>query len=480
MKKRSEIRGQRSEVCALLLALCAMLSAPCFALNVSVTNQVTNIQPTSADFGGNVTSTNGSTNVVSLRLCYGTSDGLTNLNWWGYTNPSFTVASTGSFSTNITGLAPTTRYYSRWFASQGTNTAWSATSNFWTLATAPIAPTSTPPAAPYIPVMLDAGNYKSVNWDPLYGPTSMLIGYDLSPTNIGLYPWGCYMFMQGSPERLERIDDNCGGSGMVGYHFKGSMWIGDHSYGALQRGVFGGPDEGIVQINASSGSDQIGYFAGSAYIYGGGGWTGSCHQWLYQEHGLAVINVAHSAIQLGYMASGIMTNSTGDGSIQIMSGAGTNVMTGNASLGIGNTVTCTNDQAIVLGDGNQSHGDKSITAGSFWVGDTNIVTSTLDLAGTRAMTWCLPMGGNWVTNAEGISGDGSFTILQYDPNGPVEGSAIGIGNDGGIEIRGTTTQIFLYYQSDTNFVRLSSDLNNYYLTRCSNGVVNVKTNSMFP
>jgi hypothetical protein len=180
------------------------------------------------------------------------------------------------------------------------------------------------------------------------------------------------------------------------------------------------------------------------------------------------------------MASGIMTNSTGDGSIQIMSGAGTNVMTGNASIGIGNTVTCTNDQAIVLGDGNTSHGDKSITAGSYWVGDTNIVTSTLDLAGTRAMTWCLPMGGNWVTNAEGISGDGSFTILQYDPNGPVEGSAIGIGNDGGIEIRGTTTQIFLFYESSTNFVRLSSDLNNYYLTRCSNGVVNVKTNSMFP
>jgi hypothetical protein len=452
----------------MLLALCAMLSAPCFALNV--TNQVTNIQPTSADFGGNVTSTNGSTNVVSLRLCYGTSDGLTNLNWWGYTNPSFTVASTGSFSTNITGLAPTTRYYSRWFASQGTNTAWSATSNFWTLAGAP---TSATPVTPYVPIVRNTNTGASVNWDPIYGPTYSLVGYQLSPTNVGSYPYGVYFNLEGGPGTY--IGDQSSGAGIIGKRLSGSAVINDFSAGALIRGQL----NGTILISGAPAADQVGDFSGTARIYGSG-YASASHQWLYQAAGLSVINGAYGAWQIGYQASGILTNSGGHGSIQIMSGAGTNVMTGKGSLGIGNTVTCTNDQAIVLGDGNTSHGNKSITAGSYWVGDTNIVTSTLDLAGTRAMTWCLPMGGNWVTNSEGISGDGSFTIMQYDPNGPVEGSVIGIGNDGGIEIRGTTTQIFLYYQSDTNYVRLSSDLNNYYLTRCSNGVVNVKTNSMFP
>ena len=39
---------------------------------------------------------------------------------------------------------------------------------------------------------------------------------------------------------------------------------------------------------------------------------------------------------------------------------------------------------------------------------------------------------------------------------------------------------FIYSANASNYVCLSSDLGNYYLTRCSNGVINVKTNSLLP
>ena len=39
---------------------------------------------------------------------------------------------------------------------------------------------------------------------------------------------------------------------------------------------------------------------------------------------------------------------------------------------------------------------------------------------------------------------------------------------------------FLYYADTTNYVFQSADLTNSYITRCSNGVVNVKTNSLLP
>ena len=39
---------------------------------------------------------------------------------------------------------------------------------------------------------------------------------------------------------------------------------------------------------------------------------------------------------------------------------------------------------------------------------------------------------------------------------------------------------YLYYNNATNYVFQSADLTNSYITRCSNGVVNVKTNSLLP
>jgi hypothetical protein len=141
----------------MLLTICAMLYAPCSlraALTVS-NAAATNVQPTSVFFCGNLTATNGTTNAISLRLCYGTADGLTNLTWWGYTNRLLSAVSTGAFSTNVTGLTPTTRYYYRWYATQGTNTAWSTPStSFWTTARNPN-PTGAPPSAAAYPVMVD-------------------------------------------------------------------------------------------------------------------------------------------------------------------------------------------------------------------------------------------------------------------------------------------------------------------------------------
>ena len=39
---------------------------------------------------------------------------------------------------------------------------------------------------------------------------------------------------------------------------------------------------------------------------------------------------------------------------------------------------------------------------------------------------------------------------------------------------------YLYYNNTTNYIFQSADLTNSYITRCSNGVVNVKTNSLLP
>ncbi len=143
---------KKSLLCSLCLVV-AIVSSSLASVTI-VNSAATNIQPTSAFFCGNLTATNGTTNAIAVRLCYGSSDGSTNFAWWGSTNRVVTRSSTGAFSTNVTGLAPTTHYYYRWYASQGTNSGWSTPStSFWTTAGSP---TGTPPVVAAYPVMADA------------------------------------------------------------------------------------------------------------------------------------------------------------------------------------------------------------------------------------------------------------------------------------------------------------------------------------
>jgi hypothetical protein len=81
---------------------------------------------------------------------------------------------------------------------------------------------------------------------------------------------------------------------------------------------------------------------------------------MYQAGGDACIKSGQGAMQIGSFTSGIMSNNTGHASLQIMSGAGTNIMTGQASIGIGST-TVTHDRALVIGTGMKSIANESIT-----------------------------------------------------------------------------------------------------------------------
>ncbi len=42
------------------------------------------------------------------------------------------------------------------------------------------------------------------------------------------------------------------------------------------------------------------------------------------------------------------------------------------------------------------------------------------------------------------------------------------------------TNVYLYFANTTNYVGFTADAANYYVTRCSNGTVNIKTNSLYP
>ena len=73
-----------------------------------------------------------------MTAYWGPSDGGTNKVGWGRTN-SFGVLPTGLFSNNMTALSPNTIYYYRCYATNSAGSAWaSGTSNFTTLAAAPV------------------------------------------------------------------------------------------------------------------------------------------------------------------------------------------------------------------------------------------------------------------------------------------------------------------------------------------------------
>lgn len=129
---------------------------PSVSIALEITNGVPNaVSSTNAWIMSVVVSTNGTTNAVTAELCYGTADGITNA--WVNTNAYGAVSGTGSISNKIGNLSPATFYYFRWHITEGTNSAWSPSSAlFQTLATAP---TNTPAAGPYRPVMFDANGY---------------------------------------------------------------------------------------------------------------------------------------------------------------------------------------------------------------------------------------------------------------------------------------------------------------------------------
>ncbi len=144
---------------------------------------VSNIAATSARFYGTITVTNGSTNAFNVKLLYGATDYSNNAALWSYTN-TFAVTVTNvptTFSTNITALAGTSKYYCRWYATEGTNGVWSSsTTNFWTLAGVP---TGTPAVASYHPVMVNSNGV-------VVSPTNLLDANDVMKESVYVTGFG--------------------------------------------------------------------------------------------------------------------------------------------------------------------------------------------------------------------------------------------------------------------------------------------------
>lgn len=91
-----------------------------------VTGEVTNIESTSATCGGNVTD-NGGFNVTARGICWNNSPNPT-------TEDSITIdgSGTGSFTSSLSGLSPSTTYYVRAYAANEAGTAYGDERNFST------------------------------------------------------------------------------------------------------------------------------------------------------------------------------------------------------------------------------------------------------------------------------------------------------------------------------------------------------------
>jgi hypothetical protein len=111
-------------------------------------------------------------------------------------------------------------------------------------------------------------------------------------------------------------------------------------------------------------------------MIGSNAWGAAQHGYSYGQ--MTIGENAYGAMQLGSVESSLAwaTNS-GKGSLQLFyfSSKKGALMTGNASLGLGGAIV-TNDEAIVIGTDNVSHGDRTITADGFYVGDTPVLTVT--------------------------------------------------------------------------------------------------------
>lgn len=183
MKIPHSVNSCRAFACkAPLLFFCALsfLIFASFALNSSASlsienGPISNITRTTAISYATLTGTNGSTNAVSVILYYGLSDGVTNTADWSYartntfSSPSLPLA----ISNVLSSLTPAYHHYCRYYASQDTDTTWSATStNFYTLAGTP---TNSAPAL-YTAVMVDTnGN--------IVAPTNFIVQNGLATTN---------------------------------------------------------------------------------------------------------------------------------------------------------------------------------------------------------------------------------------------------------------------------------------------------------
>jgi hypothetical protein len=193
---------------------------------------------------------------------------------------------------------------------------------------------------------------------------------------------------------VANIDANAAGAQQAGEDY-GDMTIGAYASGARQAGLnylnmsIGGTAYGARQEGWNNGTMSIGTSAAGAQQ---AGWNHGTMTIGQNSHGAqqrlhvassgserAIIgNNCYGAAQLGFIYYAAATNDA-IGAMQLLNlSAGQSAWItpdGSASLGIGACVV-SNKQSIVAGDGQQSHGAGSVTAGGgFYVNDTPVVTN---------------------------------------------------------------------------------------------------------
>jgi hypothetical protein len=182
--------------------------------------------------------------------------------------------------------------------------------------------------------------------------------------------------VHGSGLDVANIAANAAGARQDGFN-GGTMTIGNNAIGSRQYGYNSGT---MTIATDAQGAQQAGRNAGGTMAIGSLS-MGAMQRLFVASSGFerAIIgNMCYGASQFGYVFQAYATNDA-IGAMQLLNlSAGqsaTITADGSASLGLGACVV-SNKQSIVAGDGQQSHGAGSVTAGGgFWVNDTPVVTN---------------------------------------------------------------------------------------------------------
>jgi hypothetical protein len=213
------------------------------------------------------------------------------------------------------------------------------------------------------------------------------------------------------------LDGNLNGSGRSATNFAvvgGTNWaIGSHgrmamgygtslanitAWGAMQRLYQNGIAQ-IIGVNlpgGSFGADQCGIVDGTA-------WIGDAAQGASQRGsiytGASATNKGVGAFQLLDITTGQHALTTEDGDASLLLGAG----------------TASNKNSIVAGDGQESHGDGSITADSIWTGETNLGATVV----AQGVTLGTLQGSNANLYAVALTNGGSASLVNLNVSGVI-------------------------------------------------------------